>query len=157
MNSKNENLDPAIKQRQRWMSVLAKASLEDLECAWLHTDKKPEFSHLRKPETGLVMVRARAGGTGKRFNFGEMTMTRCAVTLEGGHQGFGYVAGTSRRHAELAALFDAMLLDDDQRDAVEERVIGALEKTNGDACRQKATKTAATKVDFFTLVRGENE
>ena len=51
-------------------------------------------------------ARAR-GGTGTRFNLGEMTLTRCAVSLENGVVGIAYVQGRSLRHAEQAAVADA--------------------------------------------------
>ena len=55
------------------------------------------------------MVRARAGGTGQRFNLGEATVTRCVVrpdaALTGTQQvGVGYVLGCSHRQALLVAL-----------------------------------------------------
>ncbi len=68
--------------RQRWMSVLAKASPADLEARWRSLGEALSWACLRRPETGMVMVRGRAGGTGQRFNLGEMTVTRCAVALE---------------------------------------------------------------------------
>ena len=54
---------------------------------------------LRPAQSGMAMVRARSG-TGTRFNLGEMTLTRCAVTLENGVVGIAYVQGRSLRHAE---------------------------------------------------------
>ena len=42
----------------------------------------PPHARLRGPETGLVMVRGRAGGGGAPFNLGEMTVTRCTVRAE---------------------------------------------------------------------------
>ena len=58
---------------------------------------------MRGPETGLVMVRGRAGGSGSPFNLGEMTVTRCTVRLESGAAGHAYIAGRDERRAELAA------------------------------------------------------
>src|SRR5690606_793551 len=104
---------PERTARQRWMSVLAKARNEELDRAWAELADKPRWRSLRKPEAGMVMVRARAGGTGGRFNLGEMTVTRCAVQLDGGATGHAYVAGRDGRKAELAALFDALLQDPD--------------------------------------------
>src|SRR3546814_16146802 len=80
----------------------------------------------------MVMVRARAGGTGEQFNLGQMTVTRCALKLAGGDAtpscvGLGYVQGRSTRHAELAAVSDALLQDQGRGPAVEQGVIVALE------------------------------
>src|SRR5215510_495097 len=110
------DLGCATTPRQRWLAVLAKAPLARLEAAWDALADKPRYRMLRQAETGLVMVRGRIGGTGQPFNLGEMTMTRAAVQLIDpsgaiGPTGFGHVAGRSARHAELVALFDALLQD----------------------------------------------
>ena len=95
--------------RQRWMSVLAKADPEALARHWEALEPKPDYRLVRQPETGLVMVRGRVGGTGGQFNFGEMTVTRCAVALEEGPMGQAYIAGRNSDHVEIAAVFDALL------------------------------------------------
>ena len=59
---------------------------------------------LRRPETGLVMLRGRAGGTGQAFNLGEASVTRCSVRLSDGQVGTGYVLGRDQRKAELVAV-----------------------------------------------------
>lgn len=159
--------------RQHWMSVLAKASSTEILSAWNDLEAKPQYRFLRAPETGLVMVQARAGGTGQRFNFGEMTMTKCIVELDDGTHGHAYIAGSDPAHAEIAAVLDGVLqiaaadtpVDapaDAPADApvdapVMTRIIGPLAQTQGDRKRQQETKAAATRVDFFTLVRGEDE
>lgn len=147
--------------RGAWMSVLAKSNPEDLLQAWEDLSEKPKWRWLRRPETGLVMVRGRAGGTGSAFNLGEITVTRCAVVTEdpeGGPSftGQGYLAGRDRRHAELAALFDALLQDGKRRPALEEKVIHPLAERLAAKRQEASAKSAATKVDFFTLVRGED-
>lgn len=143
--------------RRRWLSVLAKARLEELEAAWQGLGERPLYEWLRRPEVGMVMVRARAGGTGQQFNFGQMTVTRCALRLAGGAAGVGYVQGRSKRHAELTALFDALLQDRSRRPTLENGVIARLERAQAERRAARSRKAAATKVNFFTLVRGENE
>jgi len=143
-------------QRRRWMGVLARAGRAELEAAWQGLDARPSYTHVRTPETGLVLVRGRAGGTGAAFNLGEMTMTRCAVrveTVERRLVGLSFVAGRDVRHAELAALFDALLQDPRRRAEIESAVIGPVEARLAAARRARAAEIAATKVDFFTLVR----
>ena len=98
-----------VTKRARWISLLARAEPAELDNALKSLEETPGYDLLRPPECGLVMVRGRAGGTGAPFNLGEMTVTRCAVALDTGETGFGYVAGRAQRHAELAALFDALL------------------------------------------------
>lgn len=153
--------NPEEQARGAWMSVLAKSDPEDLVRAWEELPQKPKWRWLRRPETGLVMVRGRAGGTGGAFNLGEITVTRCAVVTEDpqggpGYTGQGYLAGRDRRHAELAALFDALLQDGKRRPALEAQVISPLAERLAARRREASAKSAATKVDFFTLVRGED-
>ncbi|WP_193369538.1 phosphonate C-P lyase system protein PhnG [Pelagibius marinus] len=149
--------DPAQAARRRWMSVLAKAKLNELESAWEDLAQKPAYDWLRRPEVGMVMVRARTGGTGGRFNLGQMTVTRCALRLASGEAGLGYVQGRSKRHAELAALFDALLQDEGRRGELEDSVIAPLEASHLDRRTARSRKANSTKVNFFTMVRGENE
>jgi alpha-D-ribose 1-methylphosphonate 5-triphosphate synthase subunit PhnG len=136
--------------------VLAEAPLADLEEGWSRVDHKPKYTFLRRPEVGLVMVRARAGGNGRRFNLGEMTVTRCTVALAGGISGTGYVAGRDKRRAELVALFDALLQDPGREALVKEEVLKPLVQRQEEARQMESRKAAATKVDFFTMVRGED-
>lgn len=136
-------------ERQRWLAVLAQTPAEMLEAAWDALDDRPDYELLRRPEIGLVMVRGRMGGTGGRFNLGETTVTRCAVQLSCGIIGHGYVQGRDRRRAERIAVLDA-LLQAGRAAGVIEKLAGALEARQ-EAVRDRA---AATKVDFFTLVRG---
>lgn len=136
------------------MATLAKASLEQLEQQVAALGSLPSYRFLREPEIGLTMVRGRAGGTGQVFNLGEMTMTRCVVVVED-VTGFGYVGGRSPRHAELAAVCDALLQLQKWHEAVTTTVLTPLAEA---AHRQQDTQqrqTAATKVNFFTLLRGE--
>jgi len=142
--------------RRRWMSVLAQATGAEIERAWQALAERPEYRVVRRPEVGLVMVRGRAGGIGAPFNLGEMTVTRCTVDLPSGMAGHGYVAGRNVRHAELAAVFDALLQDPLLTAGIEESVIGPLEAIQRERRRQLAARSAATRVEFFTLVRGDD-
>ena len=103
-----------------------------------------------------VMVRGRAGGTGAQFNLGEMTVTRCSVRLPDGAVGHGYASGRSRRQAELAALLDARLQQHELQATLLEQVIEPLRKVESDRRLLASRKAAATKVEFFTMVRGDN-
>jgi len=144
--------------RRYRMSVLAKAGAPALSArwsGWLDGAAEPAFTWLRAPETGGVMVRGRAGGTGAPFNLGEMTVTRCALRLEDGSVGHAWVQGRDRDKARIAALVDA-LMQGPAAAALEAAVIAPLREEAAAARRARAAKAAATKVDFFTLVRGEN-
>lgn len=138
--------------RQRWMSLLARAPTPLLE-AWAARQVEPPFEWLRRPETGLAMVRARAGGTGERFNLGEMTITRCALRLAAGATGVAYVQGRSPRKARIAALVDALLQVPAEREAVERELIEPLRARLESEAARMQRKAQATRVDFFTLAR----
>jgi alpha-D-ribose 1-methylphosphonate 5-triphosphate synthase subunit PhnG len=140
--------------RQLWMSLLAAAKPARLEALFPRACF-PHYVYLRKPETGLVMLRGRVGGTGSAFNMGEATVTRCAIRLDNGTVGHGFVMGRSHEHALGAALCDALLQGADSDLA--ETVLAPLAQERAERERELALKNAATKVDFFTLVRGEDE
>lgn len=142
-------------ERQHWMGILAAAPLAELESAWERLSTRPEYEYLRKPETGMVMVRGRADGNGGAFNFAEVPVTRCTVRIVGGPAGCAHVKGTVLRHAELAAVMDALLQGAGTGEEVRQKAIIPLENGRLARKRKTATKTDATKVDFFTMVRGE--
>jgi len=139
-------------QRQHWLSVLALAPCSALEQA-MSACEPPPLSWLRKPQTGLYMVRARAGGTGAQFNLGEASVTRCAVQDDGGRIGVGYVRGGDARHAELVALFDLFLQNDECRPQLLATVIGPLAERQAAAREAASREAAATRVNFYTLAR----
>ena len=139
--------------RRRWMAVLARASAADIAACMGALPAPPRHVRLRGPETGLVMVRGRAGGDGAPFNLGEMTVTRCAVRLADGRVGHAYCAGRDARQAELAALVDALLLDADGRGAVEAAVIAPLARAQAARRETEARRAAATRVQFFTMTQ----
>ena len=143
----------SAEDRQRFLGVLAKAAPAELERHWKALDLDPVFRHLRAPESGLVMLRGRVSGTGAPFNMGEMTVTRCSVVLEDRTVGHGYVGGSNPRHAELAALCDALLQSEAHRAAVERHVIEPLAAAAEQERRQTAARAAATRVEFFTVAR----
>ena len=137
-------------QRQGWMAILARASAEDLSARLAALGPLPEAETLRAPETGLVMVRGRAGGDGDAFNLGEMTVTRCAVRL-GAHIGHAYIAGRDHSKARLAALLDAALQDQALQPALLQSISEPLPSAQQAARATEARKAAATRVDFFTM------
>jgi alpha-D-ribose 1-methylphosphonate 5-triphosphate synthase subunit PhnG len=146
----------SVETRREWMSLMARApaGLVTETCRFLE-DTPPAFGWLRAPETGGVMVQGRAGGTGAAFNLGEMTVTRCALRLESGEVGHSLVQGRDKRKARLAALCDA-LMQTDRAGEIREKVLGPVAAAMAAAKAEKQGKAAATKVDFFTMVRGED-
>jgi alpha-D-ribose 1-methylphosphonate 5-triphosphate synthase subunit PhnG len=163
--------DSETTRRRRWMGLLARSAPGALERAWLGLASRPGYTVLRPAQTGLALVRARMGGDGAPFNLGEMTMTRCAVRLAGPAQegspdsaggdaggilGLGYVAGRDARKAELAAVFDALLQHPALGPGLLEAVVAPLAAAEADRRARAARATAPTRVEFFTLVRGED-
>lgn len=142
--------------RQNVMEVLAYADHAELEAAYSAFDPKPGWSFTRRPETGLVMARGRMGGGGAPFNLGEISVTRAAVTLESGETGYAYCHGRNQRKASIAAFFDAAWQNQALKPRIEAEIIAPLEARKKARDAQKRRETAATKVDFFTLVRGDD-
>lgn len=138
------------------MGVLAGADAGELETVWTALALAVSYVWLRAPEVGMTMVRGRAGGDGAPFNLGEMTLTRCTLRLAGGQVGFGYVAGRNKRHAALAALCDGLLQDSAHHDRVMRTIVQPLSAAAAKRRDDTARRAAATKVDFFTMVRGDN-
>ena len=141
--------------RQGWMGVLARAPEAALDAAWGALGPEPAFDWLRAPEVGTVMVRGRTGATGAAFNLGEMTVTRCSLRLRTGEVGHGYVQGRSREKARRAAIADA-LMQSSRAAEVEARLITPLAAGMAAKAEARAARAAATKVEFFTMVRGED-
>lgn len=142
--------------RQAWMGLLARSPLPLLESG-LAPYLPAEFQWLRRPETGLMMVQGRAGGTGERFNLGEITVTRCTLRLSqtgtGAKVGVSYVIGRSQRHAQLAAIADALLQELSLIGALE---VGLLEPIRRHLDTEQAyrhQRAHSTRVDFLTLAR----
>lgn len=145
----------AQEARKGWMSLLAKSAPARLAELSETLGELPEFEWLRSPEIGGVMVRGRTGGTGAPFNLGEMTVTRCALRLASGEVGHAYVQGRDKAHARRAALVDA-LMQTDRAEALRQSVLSPLETEAAQARQRQAEKAGATKVEFFTMVRGED-
>ena len=137
--------------RQHWMSVLARAEASRLEALLEDQAPLPRHDLVRGPESGLVMVRGRAGGGGAAFNLGEMTVTRCTVRTETGLVGHAYVRGRDEKHARLAALADALMQDPRRTELLRAQVIAPLEQQMARRRAERAGKAAATKVEFFAM------
>lgn len=142
----------AIPARKDWMAILAKAAPARL--AALMPDL-PAHDTLRNPEVGAVMVQGRAGATGAPFNLGEMTVTRASVRLACGTVGHAWVQGRDKSHARRAAIADALLQSDAAAETMA-RIIAPLRAEAVATRAARAAKAAATKVEFFTMVRGED-
>ena len=146
---------------------------------------RPTFDWLRAPETGLAMVRARTGGTGDPFNSGEATVTRAVLRLKlvatsptsagvsgadhgdardigndpaprpASPVGISYQLGRDKRRAELAALADALLQTPERCEALRVHLLVPVGRRLEAQRLERQTDAASTRVEFFTMVRGE--
>lgn len=142
-------------ERKHVMNTLALATEGELTDAWDALDFKPGTKNVRGPETGLVMVRGRTGGAGQQFNLGEVAVSRATILLENGIAGHAHVLGNHPEKARLAAVFDALAQTETHKPVVD-RLLTAIETRVNKQHLKQAQETAATGVDFFTLVRGED-
>jgi alpha-D-ribose 1-methylphosphonate 5-triphosphate synthase subunit PhnG len=148
--------DTDLAGRRRCAGLLAGATLNEIRAAWDALADKPDAKPVRGPETGLVMVRGRIGGGGSPFNLGEATVTRATVALASGTVGHAQALGTDKEKARLSAIFDALWQEEATRDFVETTILKTVETRLAQEDVQKAEETAATRVDFFTMVRGDD-
>lgn len=138
------------------MATLAHAASAELDRLWQEAGLPREAQVLRGPETGLVTLRGRIGGGGAPFNFGEATVTRATVRLTDGAVGHAYALGRDHDKARLSAIADALWQDPARRAEVEAKILAPLRAAAAAADETRRAETAATRVDFFTLVRGED-
>jgi alpha-D-ribose 1-methylphosphonate 5-triphosphate synthase subunit PhnG len=133
------------------MAVLARAEADRIAELLKACHEVPNYTILRGPENGLVMVRGRTGGSGSAFNLGEMTVTRCTVRTACGFVGHAYVTGRDQKRAELAAFVDALMQDTGRAADIETRIIVPLDKQQSKHRAERASKAAATRVQFFAM------
>jgi alpha-D-ribose 1-methylphosphonate 5-triphosphate synthase subunit PhnG len=146
---------PDTGARRAAMALLAQAQAGEIERGLAAVVDAPRYVELRPVATGLVMVRGRIGGDGAPFNLGEATVTRAAVRMDSGEVGFSYLLGRDHDKARLAAVCDA-LWQSGRRDAIERNVLAPIRTRLERERAEKREQAAATRVDFFTLVRGED-
>jgi alpha-D-ribose 1-methylphosphonate 5-triphosphate synthase subunit PhnG len=142
-------------ERAAAMATIARAVPAELEAALDACPARPGIAVVRRPETGLLMVRGRVGGGGAPFNVGEVTATRAAVRLATGEVGFACVLGRDREQALLAATADALWQSPTHRGAVEAALLEPVRARLAAEADVVRCQSAATRVEFFTMVRGE--
>ncbi|MFL4558247.1 phosphonate C-P lyase system protein PhnG [Yersinia kristensenii] len=151
--------------RQGWMSVLAHSQPAQLLAHWQPLNLSPQYQVIRPPEIGLNQLQARMGGTGRRFILGDMTITRAVIKLNDSADiyGYSYIAGRNKPHAELCALVDGLLQlscihgkPAGLSELLLKTVIHPLAAIQQERRELRARAIATSKVDFFTLVRGED-
>ncbi len=148
------HLDTAT--RQRWMSVLSHSDPANLAEKMVALHIIADYKTIRAPETGLVQLQGRMGGTGERFFAGDATLTRAAVRLSSGTVGYSWVLGRDKAHAERCALIDALMQQPAHFQTLLETLITPLEADRTARIAARQAEINASRVDFFTLVRGDN-
>jgi alpha-D-ribose 1-methylphosphonate 5-triphosphate synthase subunit PhnG len=154
VNSAHDLPDDIVAARKAMMATLADANVRELQDG-LAVIGPVEMTEMRPAETGLVMLRGRIGGDGAAFNLGEAPVTRAAVRLATGETGFSYILGRDKDRARAAALCDALWQSPCHRDAVDRHILAPVRARCAGERQRTREETAATKVDFFTLVRGD--
>jgi alpha-D-ribose 1-methylphosphonate 5-triphosphate synthase subunit PhnG len=137
------------------MALLARATGDELSAPLRDHWPNLAYATIRAAEIGLVMLRGRMGGDGAPFNLGEATMTRAVVELETGERGYGQFLGRDPARAEQAAILEALAQRDADRETIETAVLAPIRQRLAEEAQKKRAETAATRVDFFTLVRAE--
>lgn len=153
------NISKEQQTRKDWLAALSLAGKPLLQEVREGLAYPSDTQELRKPEVGLAMVRGRTGGTGNPFNLGEITVTRCVVTLQDsgtGNQilGVACITGRDKQHAKLVAQLDAIFQDSRLGTDAQNAVLPILKLERDAIVAKQASKAAATKVDFFTMERG---
>jgi len=138
------------------MAAYAAAPAELLRAAWPAICGGAGVQALRGPEIGLVMLRGRVGGGGAPFNLGEASVVRASVRLSSGEVGHAMVLGRDVEKARLAAAFDAAWQSPQWQARIEAEVVDRSLALAAEVDRARRDETEATRVDFFTLVRGED-
>lgn len=143
-------------RERRVIGVLAAGDATTIDRHFHALDDVPEWRFLRPPETGLVMMRGRIGGSGGPFNVGEVTVTRAAVSLADGPTGFAYALGRDKKKAEQSAVLHALWRLPERRDGIERDILAPLEAAAAERNAATRREVEPTKVNFFTLVRGDD-
>jgi alpha-D-ribose 1-methylphosphonate 5-triphosphate synthase subunit PhnG len=138
------------------MRICAQATMQELEAAVGAMHIGGPVQDIRPTEQGLVMVQGRTGGDGQPFNIGEASVTRSAVRLADGTVGFSYILGRDVARARLAAIVDALGQSPEIRQQLDHLLVMPVTERCHATRQARESQTAATRVEFFTLVRGED-
>lgn len=146
-----------IFSRKNALDILAAASADILaEQYEALAPTLPNAVPVRGPEIGAVMIRGQVGGGGAAFNLGEASVTRATVKLASGEIGHSIILGRNERKACIVAHLDALRQIPDWVGQIDSKIVRpALDAMNAEKLR-RAEETEATRVDFFTVARGED-
>ena len=144
------------RRAKRASDLIARATRGELTTFLNALPAVPATTPLRGPETGLVMVRGRIGGGGAAFNLGEVTVSRASIRLASGTVGHAQSLGTDREKARLGAIIHALWQEPETTERIESVLLEPIEQRIAQEQQRKREETAATRVDFFTMARGED-
>ncbi len=143
--------------RKQALDILAGAPADVLLQHYdLMASDMPAATPVRGPEIGTVMVRGKIGGGGAAFNLGEASVTRATVKLDSGEVGHSVVLGRDQTKARIVAHLDALRQRSDWVSRIDGEIVRPALALMEDEQRRKAEETEATRVDFFTVARGED-
>ena len=144
------------KDRKEWISALSHADFDSLEKMWEDLSIDISYTFIKKPEIGLTQIQGRMGSTGDPFNIGDTTTTKCIVELNSGDIGYSFLIGRNKKHAIIAAVLDGLLQNNDYHVFINSKIIQPLKQKRIEKISKINNETAASKVDFFTMVRGDS-
>ena len=137
-------------------ALLALASVERLE-AGLSAITPPDLRGSPRAGNRAGHDPGPRGQHRRRLQCGRRACGRAVwVSLKDGCLGYAWVLGEDARRAELAALYDALWQRDGYAEALDRELLPALEAERARRVREDAAAVEPTRVDFFTLVRGED-
>ena len=146
----------SIERRRERLAVLARTEALEINRLWEKLGIDVNFRRLKGPVSGLIALHGRIGGGGDPFQFGEATLSRAVIELETGEIGYGQALGRDLAKVERCAVIDALAQNPEHAHQIETELIAPLRDQLIEADDSAREKVAATKVDFFTLVRGED-
>ncbi|MBB3944453.1 alpha-D-ribose 1-methylphosphonate 5-triphosphate synthase subunit PhnG [Rhizobium skierniewicense] len=149
--------DTAVLSRKSALDILSAAPAVLLDERYSRmAPSLPTASPVRGPEIGTVMVRGRIGGGGATFNLGEASVTRATIKLVTGEVGHSIVLGRDQNKARIVAHLDALRQIDTWQQRIDDEITRPILSAINDEKQKRAEETEATKVDFFTVTRGED-
>lgn len=140
--------------RKTWLTVIAHADKDELVRLWEAANLPDTGTWLRAPEIGLLPIQARVGNSGDKFLFGDTTMTRAVIRLQG-KTGYAFILGRNKTQAKCAAMIDALMQHSDYKQRIQTQILAPLAAATEQQHAAHQAKISDTTVDFFTMVRGE--
>lgn len=145
--------DELQKARHDWLGTLVRVPANEV----IEASNAFDFNVviLKGPEVGLLMTNGRIHSTGRPFHLGEVSLTKCVLRDDQGLLGYGHIIGRNKQQAKAIALFDLALQRNDSADSALIR-LNAWKEEIAEIDAMESEVVEETRVDFFTMVRGES-